>query len=776
MSRIPLILQAVANTVWGIEPQYGQRLVSVLERKARGERLSAEAIQAAIGERSSPPATTTPGSIMVLPVHGVLGYRLESVTDICGGGGTSVQLLTRDFLKALNDPSVAAIVFEFDSPGGSVEGIPELAAKIFAARDTKPIIAVVNTLCASAAYWLASACSEVVVTPSGDVGSIGVFMLHMDQSKYDEALGVNYTLIKAGKFKAEGLAHFPLGEEAKEAYDGRVNDWYDQFTRGVAVQRGTTPKAVREGYGQGRTMGAKQAVAENLADRIGTLDDVVGKLLKKTAKATGARADEVRPAVQATAGLEEEPAPALPAAADAALILAAARGGAGGPEPMSPAPAAQAKEQKMTDEEKAALAAAAKAEEQERSKELGALATKHGLEAKLPQWLAEGKSVAQVKDEILDAKAKGAKAATPQIHVGDPNEGKRPFASLAEQVMAIVAADRRGGTVDPRLREVNKIAAASGMSEGIGSEGGFAIVPDFATQILEPIYETGKIMSRITQFPASARSNGLKMNVVDETSRVTGSRFGGLQMYWKAEGDAPTPKKLKTRLFELSLKKLIGAAYLTEELREDGPQMATLLENSFRQESEFMLENAVVAGSGAGEPLGIKNSAAKVTVAIEGGQTIANTSQYISQNVAKMLARVPAGLWDNVVFLYNPGLLPALVNATVGAGGTVPVYMPPGGLSGAPFGTILGRPAIASELCEQVGTPGDLYCVALSEYVGLTKGGTKLSYSMHVKFLEDEEVLKITTRFDGAPVWKQAVTPFKGADTWSPIVVLNTRA
>jgi HK97 family phage major capsid protein len=764
MSRIPLVLQAVANTPWAIEPLYGQRLVSVLERKARGERLTPEAIQAVVGERTAAPASSTPGSVMVLPVHGVLGYRLESVTDVCGGGGTSVQHLSRDFQKALNDPSIAAIVFEFDSPGGSVEGIPELAAKIFAARDVKPIIAVANTLCASAAYWLASACGEVVVTPSGEVGSIGVFMLHMDQAKYDEDLGVAYTLIKAGKYKAEGLSHFPLDEAAKEAYEARVNEWYDQFTRGVATMRGTSPKDVREGYGQGRTVGAKQAVAQNLADRVGTLDDVLGKLLKKSAKAGGARAEEPAPAVQASDDSEPK----------AVLILAAARGGADGLEPDTPAPAAQAKEQMMTEEEKAALAAAAKAEAAERGKQLGALATQHGLQAELPNWLASEKTVAQVKDEILEAKATSARGAAPRIHVGDPNEGKRPFANLAEQVKSIVTAGREG-KVDPRLHEANKIAAASGMSEGIGSEGGFAIMPDFATQILEPIYETGKIMSRITQFPASARSNGLKMNVVDETSRVTGSRFGGLQMYWKSEGDAPTPKKLKTRLFELNLKKLIGAAYLTEELREDGPQMATLLENSFRQESEFMLEAAVIAGSGAGDPLGIKNSAAKVTVAIEGTQTIANTSTFISKNVAKMLARIPAGLWDKVVFLYNPGLLSDLINATIGTS-SVPVWMPPGGLAGTPYGTILGRPAIPSELCEAVGTPGDLYAVALSEYVGLTKGGTKLSYSMHVKFLEDEEVLKITTRFDGAPVWKQAVTPFKGSDTWSPIVVLNTRS
>ena len=140
-----------------------------------------------------------------------------------------------------------------------------------------------------------------------------------------------------------------------------------------------------------------------------------------------------------------------------------------------------------------------------------------------------------------------------------------------------------------------------------------------------------------------------------------------------------------------------------------------------------------------------------------------------------MLSRVPASLWGGLIWLYNQELLPYLVTASNGANGAVPLFIGAGGLANRPQDTILGRPAFASELCEAVGTPGDIVAVVPSEYHMIDKGGPQQAMSVHVRFLNDEDTLKITYRTDGSPVWKQSVTPYKGANPRSPFVALATR-
>jgi signal peptide peptidase SppA len=200
------------------------------------------------------------------------------VQDISGPGGTSAEGFSRRFSQALNDPTVGAIVIDVDSPGGSVYGVAELAAEIYAARGSKKIVAVANSLAASAAYWIAAAADELVVTPGGEVGSIGVYTAHEDWSKALELQGIKPSLISAGKFKTEANPYEPLTEEARAAIQTRVNEYYDMFTKAVGKYRGATPSAVREGYGQGRVVGAKEAVDLNMADRIETLSETITRL------------------------------------------------------------------------------------------------------------------------------------------------------------------------------------------------------------------------------------------------------------------------------------------------------------------------------------------------------------------------------------------------------------------------------------------------------------------------------------------------------------------
>src|SRR6185312_8063257 len=187
-------------------------------------------------------------------------------------GGTSAEQLGADITALARDPSVSAIVLDVDSPGGAATGVPELAAQIRAAAQDKKIIAMVNHLAASAAYWVASQASEVVCTPSGEVGSIGVYMVHLDESQMYANAGITPTITRAGKYKAEGHSLEPLGEDARAAMKAVIDDWYGKFTAAVATGRGTTVKDVRQNFGEGRCVSSAQALKAGMIDRIATMD------------------------------------------------------------------------------------------------------------------------------------------------------------------------------------------------------------------------------------------------------------------------------------------------------------------------------------------------------------------------------------------------------------------------------------------------------------------------------------------------------------------------
>jgi signal peptide peptidase SppA len=213
--------------------------------------------------------------VAVLGIYGLISQRASMVDDLSGPGATSIERLTAQVRAALADQAVRAIVFDVDSPGGGVYGVQELADEIRDARGTKPMFAVANSLAASAAYWLATSADELAVTPSGEVGSVGVYAAHEDMSKALEEEGVKVTLVSAGKFKTEGNPFEPLSEEAAAYMQARVDDYYNAFVRAVAKSRGVGVEDVRRGFGQGRVVGASQAVEMKMADRTATLDETI---------------------------------------------------------------------------------------------------------------------------------------------------------------------------------------------------------------------------------------------------------------------------------------------------------------------------------------------------------------------------------------------------------------------------------------------------------------------------------------------------------------------
>lgn len=298
--RIARLMTEFYSTPLALLPQTIAALSMVLERANAGVRLSADEIRAALAfdqeqeneQRAARRAGAAapaqqPNTIAVLPVSGVIGHRAHLVEDSSSGVGTSTEILGAHFRRMVADPNVGAIVFDHDSPGGSVYGVAELSDQIHAARGTKPMVAVVNSLSASASYWLASAADEIVITPGGEAGSIGVWTAHQDWSKYFDQKGVKTTLVSAGKYKVEGHPYGPLEDEARAAIQDGVDKYYGMFVEHVARNRGDSAKNVRAGYGEGRVLVAKDAVAAKLANRVGTMDQVIAELQAKLGGSAG---------------------------------------------------------------------------------------------------------------------------------------------------------------------------------------------------------------------------------------------------------------------------------------------------------------------------------------------------------------------------------------------------------------------------------------------------------------------------------------------------------
>jgi len=281
-----LLLTAVLDTPWAILPTKLTAIVGLLARHAAGERLSADDVAAVTARPTAPRA---PGAVAVLPLFGTLAPRANLMTE--NSGGTSLERFTQAFRSAVISGDVRAIVLDIDSPGGAVAGVEELAADIYRARGIKPIVAVADHLAASAAYWIATAADEVVMSPSAEVGSIGVFAAHEDVSRALETAGVTTTLISAGKFKTEGNPYEPLSAEARAAMQTRVDEYYTMFTKAVARGRGAKIDDVRAGFGEGRVVGAREALRLGMADRVATLDEVIADLQKPNRAGRGLSAD-----------------------------------------------------------------------------------------------------------------------------------------------------------------------------------------------------------------------------------------------------------------------------------------------------------------------------------------------------------------------------------------------------------------------------------------------------------------------------------------------------
>lgn len=269
------VVQYVLETPWAIRPLALGAILDILAYRADGHTFTDEEMAERIGgAQAAQRKPQRAGSTAVLPLYGPIFPRANLLTEM--SGGTSLQKWSAQFKAMDADSKISNIVLDVASPGGSVELVPETAEVIRSA--STPVTAVANTQAASAAYWLAAQADEIVVTPSGEVGSIGVWTAHDDFSRHDRNLGVETTLISAGKYKTEANPWEPLGEEARAALQKAVDEFYGMFVDDVAKGRGTSTAKVIGGYGEGRMVLARDSVREGMADRVATLDQVISDL------------------------------------------------------------------------------------------------------------------------------------------------------------------------------------------------------------------------------------------------------------------------------------------------------------------------------------------------------------------------------------------------------------------------------------------------------------------------------------------------------------------
>lgn len=255
------------ETAWAIRPEAIPTVARIMTRELSSSTPGSGPDASTAGAWAAAKATVrTNGAhkFAMVPVQGVL------TQDGSASYGSNYQDITDAVANAAADPDVKSIILSVDSPGGQVTGLPECAAVIAAATKVKPVHAIVEGAAASAAYWLASQASDITVTPSGEVGSVGVRMMHVDLSEALKAEGIRVTELSAGAFKTEWSPYQPLTDEAQANMNARIQANYRDFLADVTKGRGARATAAikRTNFGEGRMLSADDALAAGMVDRL----------------------------------------------------------------------------------------------------------------------------------------------------------------------------------------------------------------------------------------------------------------------------------------------------------------------------------------------------------------------------------------------------------------------------------------------------------------------------------------------------------------------------
>ena len=352
------------------------------------------------------------------------------------------------------------------------------------------------------------------------------------------------------------------------------------------------------------------------------------------------------------------------------------------------------------------------------------------------------------------------------------DRGKWGWRSFGEFASSVRVASARNGSLDPRL--IANAPTTYG-SEGVGEDGGFAVPPDFRTAIMEKVLAEDSLLSRTDQLTTSSNSITFP---ADETTPWDSS--GGIQAYWADEAAQITQSKPSLKEKQVRLHKLTSLVPVTDELLQDAGALDGYLRRKVPEKFDFKIQNAIVRGSGAGQPVGILNAPCLISVAKDTSTSpiqAADTIRY--KNIVDMWARMYAPCRARAVWLINQDIEPQLYNLQFKEGVTspVPIYMPANNAAGSPFGTLFGRPVLPIEAASTLGNQGDIILADLSQYLSVTKtGGIQTHVSIHLFFDYDAVAYRFIMRVAGMPWWGSAITPANGSNTRSCFVTLDERA
>lgn len=286
----------IVNAPWAIGPEYLTQIVEIYETHLKGPKIDLEEIKAlrenkifarseklrcldsfVEGKENNKHFGTINGDIAIIPIMDVLSKRMNLFSNV--SGGTSTQLIARDFKEALNDEDIKTILLDVDSPGGSVDGTFELAELIFNSRGKKPIIAFTDGMIASAALWDVLGADYVFISgPTTNVGNLGVVATHKDVSKRDEIEGIKITEIVSGKFKRPASQHKPLSKEGVEHIQGMVDQLTTAFVSDIAKFRGISVDEMSEDVVNGKMFIGEKAIEVGLVDGVKSFDALISEI------------------------------------------------------------------------------------------------------------------------------------------------------------------------------------------------------------------------------------------------------------------------------------------------------------------------------------------------------------------------------------------------------------------------------------------------------------------------------------------------------------------
>lgn len=346
------------------------------------------------------------------------------------------------------------------------------------------------------------------------------------------------------------------------------------------------------------------------------------------------------------------------------------------------------------------------------------------------------------------------------------------FTSMGDFSIAVRNAVLNPSGIDGRLTNA---AAATYGSEAVGADGGFSVPPEWRAEIMKQVEAEDGFLNMTDVQTISGNSITYP---IDESPVWASS--GGIRAYW--DGEAATQTQSKPSLKDLTVKthRLTALVPITEELQQDAPAMSSYITGKAGEVIAFKLNDAIINGTGAGQPLGIMNAACKVQVSKESSQTAGTIH---GRNVLKMMARMPASSFKRSVWLVNQDCLPQMgglamdvTKADGTAAGAGILYMQPQGLANqSAFGSILGRPVLVTEACQTVGTTGDIILADMSKYLSVVKGGLKTDYSIHLWFDQAINAFRFILRMNGQPWLSAAIARKNGSNTLSHFIALETR-